>query len=138
MMTPTGLGIRNDAGGAGYYGARRTKEAAGRKIEYAHRGTDYQCRPGQVIKMPCTGKIVRHARPYVGDSEYDGVMIEAKRLVMKIFYIELYDGIVGKIVKMGEPIGIAQDVSKRYPGSGVTPHVHVQIEQCDPEFFLRD
>jgi hypothetical protein len=136
INTLTGFGIRNDKGGAGTFGARRTKSnGKGGVIEYTHEGVDYKCLPGQTIFMPFTGKIEREARPYA-EGPYSGLVITSKRLSIKIFYIEPYPEIIGKSVKIGMPIGKAQDISLKYKDSGVTPHVHVQIEACDPEFFF--
>ena len=136
-MILTGQGIRNDKAGFGYYGAPRSKTVDGKTVRYTHEGVDYICTPGQLVCMPCTGRIVRLAYPY-SDKSYGGVLIEAKRAMLKVFYVEPYDGIVGRTFKIGDPIGIAQDVSKRYPGQGVTPHVHVQIDRCDPEILFKD
>lgn len=135
-MTPTGLGIRNDEGGLGHFGAPRKKEVKGHEVRYTHDGVDYQCKPGQEVWMPCTGKIVRVAYPYAA-KDYSGVYIAAKRLSMKMFYVQPYSGIIGRVIKKGEPIGTAQDISLKYPGAGVTPHVHVKLVRCDPEILMR-
>ena len=133
---PTGLGIRNDTGGKGYYGAPRARKLANDKIQrYAHQGTDYACVPGQIVKSPMTGIIVRRAKPYKHDG-YNGVLIVAKRLSLKMFYLEPNPDLIGKIVKIGDSIGIAQDISKKY--SKVTPHIHVEITKCDPEIFINN
>ncbi len=132
-MNPSGGDIRNDRGGSGHYGAPRKRDDGS---TYTHRGVDYSCRIDQKIWMPCTGKIIRDAYPYHPDHTYHGVMIEAKRVRFKMFYVRLYDGIVGKVVKIGEPIGIAENIALRYPGKGVTPHIHVGIVRCDPEILF--
>ena len=132
----TGKGIRNDKGGAGYYGASRTKISGGQVIRYKHKGTDYECEPGQDIYAPCTGKIIRVARPYIG-TNYSGILLDAKKARMKIFYIEPDKNLIGKSVRMGEVIGKAQDISARYKQYGVTPHVHLEIIMCDPEIFMK-
>ena len=49
MISPTGLGIRNDIEGSGEYGARR----GSRK----HAGIDYVCKDGQNIFAPFDMKI---------------------------------------------------------------------------------
>jgi len=134
MVNPVGSKIRVDAGGSGHYGAPRSKiNSLGRTIRYRHDGTDYACKPGQDVKAPMTGIIVRRARPYA-NKNYDGVVIEAKRLAVKMFYVALDEALIGRIVKVGDVIGQAQDISKKYPL--VTPHIHVQIVKCDPEIFL--
>jgi hypothetical protein len=134
IMTPTGFGIRNDTGGAGSFGARRTKkDEKGNTVEYSHEGVDYICIPGQTIRMPFTGKIVREARPY-STGIYSGILIESKKLTVKMFYLEPYPEVIGKVVNINEPIGKAQNIGLKY--DGVTPHIHVQIESCDPELIF--
>jgi len=131
---PTGLGIRNDAGGKGYYGAPRSRKLANGKIQrYLHKGTDYKCVPGQIVRSPMTGIIVRIARPYV-QGEFSGLVIAAKRLTLKMFYLQPFPQLIGKVVKIGEEIGLAQDIGKKYPL--VTPHIHVEVVRCDPEIFI--
>jgi len=135
LLNPVGTKIRNDAGGSGHYGARRSKKLPdGRIKRYAHKGTDYKCKPGQDIKAPCIG-IMTRSRPYA-HSEYNGVRIDGKRLSLQIFYVEPDKALLGKPVMRGQIIGKAQDISKRY--ASVTPHVHVQICQCDPEIFMKE
>jgi hypothetical protein len=136
-MSPTGMGIRNDAGGKGHWGARRKRiNANGEEISYYHNGVDYKCIPGQAVFMPFTGQIIRIARPYVDDEKFSGAVISCKHMTVKIFYFEPYPEIIGKIIKIGLPIGRAQDISLKYPESGVTPHIHVQIEEVDPDLFF--
>ncbi len=131
-MNPSGGKIRADAGGSGHFLAPRRKIVHGKVRKYRHEGVDYECIPGQKIWMPCTGKIVRIARPYAG-TNYSGVLIETKRMVMKIFYVEPFDGVIKKTLKIGQPFGTAQDIGAKYHEFGVTPHIHVQIDMIDPE-----
>jgi len=131
-MNPTGGIIRSDAGGSGHFLAPRRKIIQGKIIKYRHKGVDYTCTPGQKVWMPCTGKIVRVANPYVS-TEYTGIEIETKRMVLKIFYVEPYVGVIGKTLQIGKPFGTAQDISQKYMEFGVTPHVHVQIDMIDPD-----
>ena len=136
-MTPTGLPIRNDSGGSGHYGALRSKiDSNGNKVFYNHKGVDYSCVPGQDIWAFSTGHIIRPSDPY-GDGDYSGMIFETKRALFKVFYFVPYENLIGKIVKIGDNIGKAQDISLRYPELGVTPHVHVQITSCDPEILLK-
>ena len=136
-MNPTGLPIRNDRGGLGHYGAPRSKiNPDGGKVFYTHKGVDYQCLPGQDIWAFATGRIIRPSDPY-GGGDYSGMIFETKRALFKVFYFSPYENLIGKVVKIGDIIGKAQDISLRYPGIGVTPHVHVEILQCDPEILLK-
>jgi len=132
MVYPTGKStIRDDKGGSGYYNAPRTKTVAGKKVKYRHQGVDFVCIPGQDIYMPCTGVIERVARPYVVGL-YSGLLIQAKRAAIKMFYVSLDLSLIGHTVIMGAVIGAAQDISEKYGELGVTPHVHLQVENCDP------
>ena len=136
MYHPTGKGIRNDAGGAGYYGAPRTKTSVtGQVTKYKHLGVDYSCDPGQDIFMPATGLILRIANPYV-NSPYRGLLIDTKRVRFKMFYVDPDMNLIGKVVKIGLVIGTAQDISLQYPGKGVTPHIHIEVVNCDPEILF--
>jgi len=132
---PTGKGIRSDAGGNGHYGAPRSKTVHGVKVRYEHKGTDYECEPGQDITAPMTCDVERESWPYA-DGEYGGLQLKGKRLILKVWYFEPDRSLIGKIVQIGDVIGKAQDISKRYPGTGVTPHVHVEVVRCDPEIFF--
>lgn len=127
MLSPTGLGIRNDSHGSGYYRAKR-----GTRLHY---GDDYICKPGQVIVAPMSGKIVRVAYPY-RDKQYQGIVLENEFLAMKLFYFEPYQEHIGKMVLRGQDIGIAQDISLRY-GKGMIPHIHAEIFHISTNLFVR-
>ena len=133
LINPVESEIRNDAGGSGHYGASRSKTVGEAIIRYKHHGTDYLCTLGQVVKAPCTGRILRHSYPYA-DKSYDGVVIEGKRIMLKMFYFKPFEHMIGADVLRGTPIGEAQDIGQRY--NGVTPHIHIEIMQADPEIFM--
>jgi len=134
LMYPNKTGeIRDDAGGSGHYGAKRSKTVSGVTIHYKHQGVDYSVTPGQDIISPITCKVKREARPYAS-GPYSGVLLEGIRGVFKIFYMELLDGLIGTSVRQGDVIGHAQDISKKY--AGVTAHVHLEIVSLDPEILM--
>jgi len=139
MISPTGLGIRSDGGGDGHFGAPRTKTKNKKPFHYEHKGTDFLCKPGQDVVAPVFGKIVRIAYPYP-DKEYSGLVIDADWIKIKLFYIEPIKSAVGKTLYPGEQIGIAQDISKRYPDHGILAHVHLEIIKVtlNPEDYLID
>lgn len=126
MTNPTGLSIRSDTAGHGYYKAKRGKRT--------HKGTDYLCVPGQAIYSPIAGKIIRKAYPY-SDKSYEGVVIDGKFFTIKMFYFKPFVDLIGKTVSRGEHIGTAQDISKRYPGP-MQPHIHLQVDRVDPNIFI--
>ena len=126
MLNPTGRKQRKrDNHGSGDYLASR----GGR----VHRGRDYRCDPGQVVIAPIGGRVVRKARPYaVG--EYSGCVIRNYKMTIKMFYIDMYPCIIGRDVCQGDHLGRAQDISKKY--SGMTPHIHLEIDHIDPELLM--
>jgi murein DD-endopeptidase MepM/ murein hydrolase activator NlpD len=124
MISPTSRGIRdNDKWGSGRYGASRG--------DRKHKGTDYICRPGQEIKSPINGKIVRESKPYPGS--FSGLLIKGNHLTIKMFYFMPFDALIGERVQKGQLIGTAQDISKKYPG--MIPHIHLEVISVDPELF---
>lgn len=134
MMSPTGkTDIRNDAGGSGYFGAPR-KRPDGSK--YTHKGIDLKVKVGQDILMPVTGRIEREARPYVSDPRWKGVYLSAQRGEFKIFYMVPNYELIGKVVREGEVIGVAQDIGIKY--EGVTPHIHLEVVALDPLVLLNN
>lgn len=129
MISPTGMGIRTwDDFGSGYFGVGRG--------DHLHDGVDFICKPGQTVVAPFTGRIVRLAYPYA-DKTYGGLVLDDGRLCVKMFYMEPISEFIGTWVDAGDPIGRAQDISKKH-GAGMTPHIHLEIAGCDPLFFLDD
>ena len=127
ISSPTHLGIRNDPSGMGYFGAPRGKY---RK----HNGTDYLCRPGQDIYCPVhMGKIIRRTKPY-NDLNYSGVYIEGLHISVMMFYIDIWEWLIGTYVNRDDKIGMAQDISEEY-GKPMKPHIHLTITSLDPELL---
>lgn len=136
ITNPTGKPVRSDSGGDGHYGASRSKKGAGGNlIRYAHRGADFSGTPGQPIKAPIGGVIKRKARPYA-EGEYLGCVIVGKKGICKMFYFIPNPDLVGRVVSQGDVIGVMQDISKKY--AGVTPHVHLEFNEFNPEYLLDD
>jgi murein DD-endopeptidase MepM/ murein hydrolase activator NlpD len=133
IANPTGGEVRVDAGGDGHYGASRTKTVNGKTARYAHRGTDFSGTPGQPVKAPIGGVIKRKAKPY-SIGEYSGCLIVGKKGMCKMFYLEPNPDLIGKPVRQGDVIGVMQDISKKY--AGVTPHIHVEFPEFNPEILL--
>ena len=128
ITSPTGLGLRNDQEGLGHYGAPRGKRK--------HRGYDFLCTPGQDVVCPVEfGKIIRVAYPD-NDTQYLGVEIRGPHISIKLFYCDPWLSLIGKWVKRGETIAIAQDVSNKY-GKKMKPHVHLRITSIDPEMLIK-
>lgn len=128
LINPTGRGLRSDPAGSGLYGAPRGSRC--------HRGLDLLCMPGQVVTAPCDGRIVRRARPYADDAHLSGLLLSGPRLAVKLFYLQPYAQLIGSGVRAGDAIGIAQDVTRRYPHQGMRPHIHMEVIACDPLLFF--
>ena len=126
MISPTWKGIRGtDKHGSGEYSAPRTHGY--------HRGVDFVCEPGQDVVMPISAEIIRIAKPYANE-KWLGVYCKNSICAFKMFYLIPKDGVIGEWVDEGEIIGIAQDISEKYPG--ITPHIHFEFESVDPMVFF--
>ena len=128
MLNPTGKSVRIvDPQGHGQYGARRS---GGR----FHRGVDYVCKPGQQVVSPISGVVVRYARPYA-KGEFQGLLIQGPHIAVKLFYL-VPSVLPGRQVAQGSVIGVAQDISKKYPG--MIPHIHIEVESMDVEILTEE
>ena len=130
LISPTGKSVRlMDSFGSGLFNAPRGKEK--------HNGIDFICEPGQVIVSPVDGIVIRQAFPY-SDKNYSGVLLGNDSLSLKMFYFIPDKKILGKRVKQGDRLGIAQDISKRYSSKDrkMIPHIHLQIECLDPTVLM--
>jgi murein DD-endopeptidase MepM/ murein hydrolase activator NlpD len=107
-----------DAWGNGQFGASRASNT--RK----HEGIDFMCMPGETVFSPFAGSITRFSNPYPDDSRFGGILIQGAQYAVKIFYLSPLVA-VGEKVHRGQPIGTAQDISRKYPG--ITQHVHVEV-----------
>lgn len=120
MMSPTGKGIRSDHEGDGNYGASR-----GSRI---HNGIDYLCTEGQIVVAPFGITITRVANPKA-KSPLSGIAWRRGKSSGKMFYFKPYSDLIGKKVKQGETIGIAQSVSRDYGLPKMKDHIHFQVDK---------
>lgn len=121
--------IRKDAAGNGAWGTERTHKNG---VAYKHKGLDIISTPGSIIKAPWGMKIERISYPYADNPHYMGIAWNSDRMYGKLWYIRPHAHLIGTIVPKGHPIGTLQDVSIRYPNSGMQPHWHIQIDGIDP------
>jgi len=132
MISPTGHGIRDhDQWGSGRYGAPRDN---GKQI---HKGTDFVCIPGQDIVSPIKGVVVREKIPYsepVDGIMFSGLLIKNSDCMITMFYFQPLREILKMPIAKGQRLGVAQDISKKYPG--MIPHIHLQIDSINPELFI--
>lgn len=130
FISPTGMGIRNDAKGLGHHGAPRGHRK--------HDGFDFKCSKqfdiwthlGQHILMPVDGVIVRESLPSKDDLRWRGIHIVNPRIEIKMWYFVPDMLLIGRNLKVGTVIGKAQDIGEKY--EGVTPHIHLRIVRIDP------
>lgn len=114
--------IRTDRAGLGTFGAPRGHRT--------HQGTDLVVQPGAPVYSPISGIYVRTGQPYASGGPYRLAVLSGEGLQVKVMYLQPLPGMVpGVPVKRGQLIGYAQDVSARYPGQGMTPHIHVEVRQ---------
>jgi len=127
MISPTGKGIRDrDKWGSGAYESPRGHSRT-------HNGTDFICTPGQSIFSPISGLIIREARPYA-DSVYSGILIRNDNISIMMFYLIPDKTLIQTWAVKGKPIGIAQDISLKYPD--MTPHIHLSVKRMNPALLL--
>ena len=124
FVNPTGMGPRGkDAYGSGAFGASR----GGR----GHAGVDYVASAGQRVYAPIGGIITRIGQPYSDDANFRYVEITNPQIGYKarVMYVgpEVREG---ERVNLGEEIGRAQTLQRRYP-RGITDHVHLEIARLD-------
>ncbi len=116
--------MRNDSMGAGHFGASRDGGSR------SHNGIDLLVAEGQPVASPIDGVFTRYARPYANDARYDGLLITGtgrySGYEVKLFYLNPLPALLGQTVAMGDTIGIAQAISRKY-GSGMRDHIHLEL-----------
>jgi murein DD-endopeptidase MepM/ murein hydrolase activator NlpD len=122
--------IRNDRAGGGDFGVSR---AGGRR---SHNGTDFENPKGALVDAPVDGVVTKIGYPYADDLSYTYVEVtDDQERKHRLFYVSPEDGIEkGSRVTKGMSIGKTQDVSDRYPNSGMKPHVHYELKNTDGSF----
>ena len=111
----------SDPAGEGHYGASRG--------DRTHNGIDYKCVPGAAVLSPVYGEISKLGYPYA-DLQWRYIEItDDSGLHYRLFYVKPIDFLgVGSHIDEDDIIGIAQDISERYPDQGMTPHIHYEIK----------
>jgi murein DD-endopeptidase MepM/ murein hydrolase activator NlpD len=122
VADPTGREPRDvDAYGEGRFHATRDGGAR------LHEGVDYVAKAGQVVDAPISGYVTKIGYAYPGDHVLRFVEIEnpALHLQARVFYVDP-DVTAGQAVAVGQPIGHAHSLQKKYPG-GIIDHIHLEI-----------
>lgn len=113
-----------DSWGNGMFGAPR-----GTRL---HMGVDFAAWPESILLSPVKGKVTKHGYPYGDDLSYRYIQIvDRNGWRHRFFYVEpLAD--LGTSVKVGDEIGIVQDITHRYRiPKGMVPHIHYEIIDVD-------
>jgi murein DD-endopeptidase MepM/ murein hydrolase activator NlpD len=120
FANPTGKAPRGkDAYGSGHFGASRTG--------HIHEGVDYVAEAGQQVVAPIAGFVTKVGYAY--RDSYDFRYIEITNRMTGYTARVMYVGPevqVGQTLALGQPIGRAQSLTRRYP-NGITNHVHLEI-----------
>lgn len=122
FANPTGHEMRgHDAYGYGEFGASRDGG------ERRHEGVDFIAEAGQPVAAPISGYVTKIGYAYAGDHDLKFVEISnpALHYEARVFYVNP-DVAVGDSVAVGEPIGKAHTLQRKYPG-GMTNHVHLEV-----------
>lgn len=90
-----------------------------------HNALDYVADKGDEITSPIDGKVVRVAPP--GTPGLSGLVIEGPKYSAKIFYITPDESLVGRFVKVGDKIGVTQEIRAAYGAPNMTNHIHLEI-----------
>jgi hypothetical protein len=126
------LGLRDDPAGLGHFGAPR---AGGR----THRGIDYRCAPGGEVLAPVRGVVTRLGYPYGDDLNWRYVEITGDDQLNgperhRLFYVRPVCK-EGDQVTLDTVIGVAQDISERYPDQGMLPQIHYEIKNAAGDYL---
>jgi peptidoglycan LD-endopeptidase LytH len=124
FSNPTHGGVRGiDAFGSGNFGAVRD---AGKR---RHHGVDYVSEPGAEVLAPLSGKITRIGFAYRGreDLQYVEIVNPETQVSARVLYVSPTMA-EGDLVSAGDALGVAQDLTARYPG--ITNHVHVEMRDA--------
>lgn len=124
----------NDNAGNGDFGSSRVN---GRK----HLGEDILVIPESSILAITSGVVTRLGYAYTG-AHYRYVEITPSEFyAIRYFYVQprVFEG---QIIKAGDIIGLAQDITARYPDQGMRPHIHIEVidrktnQRVDPKIHL--
>lgn len=114
--------LRSDPAGDGSWQASRD---GGKR---RHNGIDLVCQPGGILISPLYGEVTKLGYAYGEDLFWRYIEItDRDRLKHRFFY-------ANPIVKAGEivtplsSIGEMQNITLKYPNTGMTPHIHYGVK----------
>jgi murein DD-endopeptidase MepM/ murein hydrolase activator NlpD len=123
-----------DNWGQGHYGAPR----GSRK----HKGKDFACYPGSIIRSVKSGIVTKIGYPYDDDNDHDGKpdftyveITDTNGCKARYFYVKPCIA-KGEWAYRGDVIGETQELGKKY--EGITEHMHFEVKNEDGIFFDPD
>lgn len=136
--TKIALCVRSDKAGDGSFGASRGRNKA-------HRGVDVLVKEGDRIHSPVRGTVSKYGICYADDEDWKYIEIQENisNHYHRFFYLDLRASPkVGEFVNKGDFIGVAMDITDRYPSIGMHPHIHYEVKTedgryLDPDIFNR-
>ena len=127
MILAGGDIVRSDSAGDGHFGAKRGTRT--------HRGVDYVCEKGELVHSPVSGVVSKLGYAYGDNLRWRYVeIIDDSKNRHRLFYCTPAVK-VGDVVQVGGIIAEADDISERYEGQGMTPHVHVEVIDALGEYL---
>lgn len=109
-----------DPAGSGAFGALRGART--------HKGIDILCTPNKFVYPRVIGEISKLGWPYGGDLFWRYVEIkDFDGLRHRYFYVSPGQLAVGDKIGLDGSIGIAQDITIKYPDQGMQPHIHYEV-----------
>ena len=132
LDSPTGLGIRNDAGGAGHFGASRIRNNV--SIPGAHKGLDFSSVDGQNIISPIGGRV----RNFIGHTS-GKPMLQLRPVnsnlgfdTIEMLYVKPPKGInysgIWRNVSAGDVIGSSVNLQSLGYAPKLGSHIHLQLK----------
>jgi hypothetical protein len=126
--------IRSDAAGDGRWWADRSTGG----VHRPHLGIDLLVELDAEVLAPESGRMLLPGWPYANDARYRIVNVLANSdLLHRLYYVRpVADPEVLRTypqVVLGALVGRAQDVTLRYPGSGMLAHIHWEVTADHPE-----
>lgn len=105
--------------------------------DHKHNGIDLSCLEGTVILSPVNGVVSKLGYPYNPSDEKKGHMryveVISDGIYKHRFFYVLPSVDVGDTIKIGDQLGVAQDIASIYPE--ITPHIHYEIKHEVAEFL---
>ncbi len=134
---------KGDIWGSGEYLAPRTKNVNGKIVQYHHKGVDYCCYPDSVFSSDLEGTVEKLWYAYGPASkkkEYRSITIRIDPQTY-VKYLYIFPSVVeGETIKVGDVLGITQDLTKHF--KGMTPHYHFEVwiegQHVNPDIWLRE